>query len=151
MASLAEANRAPFDIPEAESELVAGFHVEYSGFRWAMVMLSEYGMMLLVAFLMCIFFFEGWNTPLPNIGSVELATWTSGVPETISGHLWGAFWMISKGIANGSHADLDPLDLPKIKARSIDEFKLEISNAGIYYLSHVMCNCIDFDDLKVYP
>ena len=59
MASLAEANRAPFDIPEAESELVAGFHVEYSGFRWAMVMLSEYGMMLLVAFLMCIFFLEG--------------------------------------------------------------------------------------------
>lgn len=98
IAALAEANRAPFDIPEAESELVAGFHVEYSGFRWAMVMLSEYGMMLLVAFLMTIFFLGGWNTPLPNVGSVQLAKWTSGIPGTIAGHLWGAFWMISKAL-----------------------------------------------------
>jgi len=98
IASLAEANRAPFDIPEAESELVAGFHVEYSGFRWAMIMLSEYGMMLLVAFLMAILFLGGWNTPLPNIGSVALADWTSGSPGSFSGHLWGAFWMISKAL-----------------------------------------------------
>lgn len=98
IASLAEANRAPFDIPEAESELVAGFHVEYSGFRWAMMMLSEYGLMLLVSFLMTIFFLGGWNTPFPNIGSIELARWTSGVPGSLAGHLWGAFWMISKAL-----------------------------------------------------
>ncbi len=98
IASLAEANRAPFDIPEAESELVAGFQVEYSGFRWAMIMLSEYGLMLLVSFLMAILFLGGWNTPLPNIGGVELAKWTSGEPGTIAGHLWGAFWMISKAL-----------------------------------------------------
>ncbi len=98
IASLAEANRAPFDIPEAESELVAGFHVEYSGFRWSMIMLAEYGMMLLVAFLMSILFLGGWNTPLPNIGSVALADWTTGNPETLSGQLWGAFWMISKAL-----------------------------------------------------
>jgi len=98
IASLAEANRAPFDIPEAESELVAGFHVEYSGFRWAMIMLSEYGVMLLVAFLMTILFLGGWNTPLTNISSVALADWTSGTPGSISGHLWGAFWMISKSL-----------------------------------------------------
>lgn len=98
IASLAEANRAPFDIPEAESELVAGFHVEYSGFRWAMIMLSEYGMMLLVSFLMTILFLGGWNTPLPNIGSVALADFTSGDPTQLSGQLWGAFWMISKAL-----------------------------------------------------
>ena len=98
IAALAEANRAPFDIPEAESELVAGFHVEYSGFRWAMIMLSEYGMMLLVSFLMAILFLGGWNTPLPNIGSVALADWTTGSPGSLSGHLWGAFWMISKAL-----------------------------------------------------
>ncbi|MFT7269177.1 MAG: NADH-quinone oxidoreductase subunit H [Roseivirga sp.] len=98
IASLAEANRAPFDIPIAESELVAGFHVEYSGFRWSMIMLSEYGMMLLVSFLGAMLFFGGWNTALPNIGSLALADWTSGVPGTWGGHLWGAFWLISKAL-----------------------------------------------------
>ena len=98
IASLAEANRAPFDIPIAESELVAGFHVEYSGFRWAMIMLSEYGMMLLISFLGAILFWGGWNTPLPNIGAVTLADWTSGEPGTIAGHLWGAFWLVSKAL-----------------------------------------------------
>ncbi|WP_088124835.1 complex I subunit 1/NuoH family protein [Roseivirga misakiensis] len=96
IASLAESNRAPFDIPEAESELVGGFHTEYSGLRWGLVMMGEYGLMLLVSFLAAILFLGGWNTPLPNIGSVELAQWTSGVPGTVAGHLWGAFWMLSK-------------------------------------------------------
>ncbi len=98
ISSLAECNRAPFDLPEAESELVAGFHTEYSGFRWAMIMLSEYAMMLLVAFLGSILFLGSWNTPLPNIGPVELATWTSGTPGTVAGNLWGAFWLISKAL-----------------------------------------------------
>lgn len=98
IASLAEANRAPFDIPIAESELVAGFHTEYSGFRWAMIMLSEYGIMLLVSFLGAILFLGGWNTPLPNIGSVALADWSSGTPGEWSGHLWGAFWLIAKAL-----------------------------------------------------
>lgn len=98
IASLAEANRAPFDLPEAESELVGGFHTEYSGFRWALIMLSEYGMMLLVAFLGSILFLGSWNTPFPNIGSLELALWTSGVPGSLAGNLWGAFWLISKAL-----------------------------------------------------
>ncbi len=96
IASLAESNRAPFDLPEAESELVAGFHTEYSGFRWSMIMLAEYGMMLLVSFLGTILFFGSWNSPFPNIGGLALAEWTSGIPGTWSAHLWGAFWMLSK-------------------------------------------------------
>lgn len=98
IASLAECNRAPFDLPEAESELVAGFQTEYSGFRWAIIMLAEYGMMLLVSILGAVLFFGSWNTPLPNIGSIRLAEWTSGVPGSLASSLWGIFWLLSKAI-----------------------------------------------------
>jgi NADH-quinone oxidoreductase subunit H len=96
ISSLAECNRAPFDLPEAESELVAGFQTEYSGFRWAVIMLAEYAMMLLVSILGVILFFGSWNTPLPNIGSIELAIWTSGTPGTAASILWGIFWLVAK-------------------------------------------------------
>ncbi len=96
IASLAECNRAPFDLPEGESELVAGFHTEYSGMRWALFMLSEYGMMLLVSLLGAILFLGSWNTPLPNIGPVKLADWTSGEPGTWFGYVTGIFWLLSK-------------------------------------------------------
>ncbi|MGF1534247.1 MAG: NADH-quinone oxidoreductase subunit H [Bernardetiaceae bacterium] len=98
IASLAEANRAPFDLPEAESELIAGFLTEYSGFRWSIFMLAEYGMMLLVSMLGVVLFWGSWNTPLPNMGVVRLADYTSGTPGMLSGHLWGAFWLISKSL-----------------------------------------------------
>ena len=94
--TLAESNRAPFDLPEAESELVAGFQTEYSGFRWSVIMLAEYGLMLLVSFLGVILFFGSWNSPLPNIGSIELARWTTGEPGTWFGHICSAFWLVSK-------------------------------------------------------
>ena len=96
IASLAESNRAPFDLPEAESELIGGYHTEYSGFRWALFVLSEYAMMLLVSFLGAILFLGSWNTPLPNIGSLMLADWTTGEPGTWIGHAWSAFWLLSK-------------------------------------------------------
>jgi len=96
IASLAESNRAPFDLPEAESELVAGFQTEYSGFRWAVIMLAEYAMMLLVSFAGVILFWGSWNTPFPNIGSLTLGNWTTGSPGSISYHVWGIFWLVSK-------------------------------------------------------
>ncbi|RZA03372.1 MAG: NADH-quinone oxidoreductase subunit NuoH [Sphingobacteriaceae bacterium] len=91
IASLAESNRAPFDIPEAESELVSGFHTEYSGLRFALVFLAEYSMMFLVSMIGVILFLGAWNTPLPNIGSVQLANWTTGV-------VWGIFWVALKSL-----------------------------------------------------
>jgi len=67
VAMVAETNRAPFDLPEAESELTAGFHTEYRGLRWSLFMLGEYGAMIAVSSIAVTLWLGGWMRPFPNL------------------------------------------------------------------------------------
>jgi len=87
---VAETNRVPFDIPEAESELVAGWMTEYSGFRWAIFFLTEYGNVLIVSLVGSIVFLGGWLSPF-HIFNIFPESWSF-----LDGPIIGVFWLILK-------------------------------------------------------
>jgi len=95
IAALANCKRAPFDLPEGESELVAGFHTEYSGMRWSFFFFAEYASMFMVCALATILFFGAWHSPLP-------ASWADAMGDSLpaqalKGVLFsGPIWLILK-------------------------------------------------------
>jgi NADH-quinone oxidoreductase subunit H len=86
ISAVAETNRAPFDLPEGESEIVAGFHVEYSGMTFAVFFLAEYANMILLSVLTTLMFFGGWLSPFQGIPLIG----------PLSEKVPGIFWLLGK-------------------------------------------------------
>lgn len=90
ISTLAEVNRTPFDIPEAESELVSGYHTEYSGMKFAMFFLAEYANMFAVSIVVVILFFGGYQSPIGYLGDLFKAPWLVPIEQFI--------WFLFKGL-----------------------------------------------------
>ena len=90
LSTLAEVNRTPFDIPEAESELVSGYHTEYSGMKFAMFFLAEYANMFAVSAVVAALFFGGFQSPVGYLGNAIVAKWLIPFEQF--------FWFTAKGL-----------------------------------------------------
>ena len=90
VSTLAESNRTPFDLPESESELVAGFNTEYSGIKFSMFFLAEFANMFLIGSILVIFFFGGYHSPIGYLGNTLGIEWLIPIEQL--------FWFLAKGL-----------------------------------------------------
>ena len=116
--AVASTNRAPFDLPEAESELVAGFLTEYSGFRWVIFFMAEYAAIFAVSGLGAILFLGGWNGPVPIASWLGL-THANGDFLGWIGDFLGMCNFIAKGIVGGTCMIWARWSLPRLRVDQV--------------------------------
>lgn len=115
IAMVAETNRAPFDMAEAESELTAGYHTEYSGFRWSLFMLAEYAAMIAVSSIAVTLWLGGWMRPFPNF---------------LHGQPWDFFFSLSPGLTFGCLAAIAALGTIRMPSNSF--FKIQRIGLAVF-------------------